>query len=273
MAVSKGIAIGAIISVASTMVLSRFLAERGELRSLHGQVMISMTLVEDLAVIVVDRAAAVARPIRGRAADHRAWAVAKSLLMLVPVAVLAYKIVPPLMKRVSRTGNQELYLLVAVALGLATAAVTQAVGLSLALGAFLAGIIVSESETAKETLHHLLPIRDVFVALFFVTIGILVNPRVVVSSPLLLLTIVSLTMVGKFVIWSLLVRLFRYPWRTALSRWFGSHPDRRIFFCVDPRSPRRPDGQRRHLQCDTRSVGRDHSAQRIDYAGFAADGG
>ena len=214
--VTKGVAIGAVISVASTMVMSKFLTERGELRSPHGQVMISVTLVEDLAVIVLT----VMLPSMGQLGGGRLIAVllaiGKSLLLLLPVVLLAYKFVPGLMKRVSRTGNQELYLLVAVALGLATAAVTEAAGLSLALGAFLAGIIVSESEQAHETLNHLLPIRDVFVALFFVTIGILVNPRVVFSSPGLLTAIVLLTMLGKFVIWTLLVRLFRYPWRTAL---------------------------------------------------------
>jgi CPA2 family monovalent cation:H+ antiporter-2 len=214
--IQKGIALGAVVSVASTMVLSKFLTERGELRSPHGQVMISVTLVEDLAVVMLT----VLLPSIGELGGGRLiavlLAVGKSLLLLVPVVFVAFKIVPGLMKRVSRTGNQELYLLVAVTLGLATAAITQAAGLSLALGAFLAGIIVSESEQAHETLNHLLPIRDIFVALFFVTIGILVNPRVVWSSPLLLLTIVAMTILGKFVIWTLIVRLFRYPWRTAL---------------------------------------------------------
>jgi len=214
--IPKGLALGAVISVASTMVLSRFLIERNELRSPHGQVMISVTLVEDLAVIVLTLILPSLGQLGGGRLIGVLFGVGKSLLLLVPVVFLAYKIVPGLMKRVSRIGNQELYLLVAMALGLATAAITEAVGLSLALGAFLAGLIVSESEQAHETLHHLLPIRDVFVALFFVTIGILVDPRVVISSPGLLTAIVVLTMLGKFAIWTLLVRLFRYPWRTAV---------------------------------------------------------
>jgi CPA2 family monovalent cation:H+ antiporter-2 len=214
--IPKGLALGAVISVASTMVLSRFLIERNELRSPHGQVMISVTLVEDLAVIVLTLILPSLGQLGGGRLIGVLLGVGKSLLLLVPVVFLAYKIVPRLMKRVSQIGNQELYLLVAMALGLATAAVTEAVGLSLALGAFLAGLIVSESEQAHETLNHLLPIRDVFVALFFVTIGILVDPRVVISSPGLLTAIVILTMLGKFAIWTLLVRLFRYPWRTAI---------------------------------------------------------
>jgi CPA2 family monovalent cation:H+ antiporter-2 len=109
-----------------------------------------------------------------------------------------------------------LFVLVAVALGFATAALTQAVGLSLALGAFLAGMIVSGSDVAHQTLSQLLPLRDVFVALFFVTVGALINPRVLLSEPWLLGVIVLMIVAGKFLIWTLIVWLFRYPFRTAL---------------------------------------------------------
>jgi len=111
--------------------------------------------------------------------------------------------------------------LVALALGFMTAALTQAVGLSLALGAFLAGLLISESEAAHATMQHLLPLRDAFVALFFVTMGILVDPRVVISKPSLLLVIIGLVVVGKFVIWALVVKLFRYPTSTALMVGLG----------------------------------------------------
>ena len=100
----------------------------------------------------------------------------KALLILVPAGYVAAKIIPPLMTRVARMHSDEMFLLVALAVGLGTAALTQAVGLSLALGAFLAGLIINGSEYAHETLARLLPLRDVFVALFFVTIGALIDP-------------------------------------------------------------------------------------------------
>jgi CPA2 family monovalent cation:H+ antiporter-2 len=213
---AQGIAVGAIVSVASTMVLSRLLADRGEMRSSHGHVMIGITLVEDLAVVVLT----VLLPSLSNLTGHRflglAIAFGKALLILVPVMFVASKLVPRLMTRVARMGNEELYLLVVLALGFATAAVTQAVGLSLALGAFLAGLIVSESGTTHKMLDKLLPLRDAFVALFFVTIGVLVDPRVLVSRPSLWITIVLLAVVGKFVVWTSVVWLFRYPVRTAL---------------------------------------------------------
>jgi CPA2 family monovalent cation:H+ antiporter-2 len=217
----QGIAVGAIISVASTMVLSRFLTERGELRSEQGQVMIGITLVEDLAVVVLT----ILLPSLGDLSRSRILALAialgKAVLILIPITLVAHKLIPPLMRRVMKAANPEFFVLVALALGFLTAALTQAVGLSLALGAFLAGLLVSESEAAHETMQHLLPLRDAFVALFFVTMGILVNPQILISKPSLLLVIVGLVVVGKFVVWTLVVKLFRYPATTALMVGLG----------------------------------------------------
>lgn len=218
---SQGIAVGAIVSVASTMVLSRLLADRGELRSLHGSVMIGITLVEDLAVVVLTVLLPSLTSLTGSHFVVLLIAFGKALLILIPVMFVAAKLVPPLMKRVEQAGNDEMYVLVVLALGFATAAVTQAVGLSLALGAFLAGLIVSECKTSEKMLDKLSPLRDAFVALFFVTIGVLVDPRILISKPSLWGAIVVLTMVGKFAIWTLIVWLFRYPPRTALMVGLG----------------------------------------------------
>jgi CPA2 family monovalent cation:H+ antiporter-2 len=214
---SQGIAVGAAVSVASTMVLSRLLMDGGELRSEHGRVMIGITLVEDFAVVALT----VLLPTLGMAGNGQllgvALALGKGLLILAPVALLAYKFVPPLMSWVARMKNEELALLVTLALGFATAALTQAVGLSLALGAFLAGVMISGSEQAHETLARVLPLRDAFVALFFVTIGALIDPRELFSHPSLLAEILGLVLLGKFVIWVGVVRVFRYPlWSAVL---------------------------------------------------------
>jgi len=212
---AQGIAVGAAASVASTMVLSRLLIDGGELQSEHGRVMIGITLVEDFAVVALT----VLLPSLGGSQRGELWAVGlalgKGLRILVPVALLAYKCVPPLMAWVARMKNDELYLLVTLALGFATAALTQAVGLSLALGAFLAGVVISGSEHAHETLTRVLPLRDAFVALFFVTIGALIDPRQLFSHPWLLAEILGLVVLGKFVIWLAVVRLFRYPLGSA----------------------------------------------------------
>jgi len=213
---TQGIVVGSIISVASTMVLTRLLLDRGELNTEHGRVMVAITLVEDLAVVIL----IVLLPSFGTLDANRflpiAKALGKAVLILVPAFLVAAKIVPPLLRVVARTRNPELFFGVVLAIGLGTAALTQAVGLSLALGAFVAGLMISESAYAQEALAHLLPIRDSFVALFFVTMGLLVDPRALISNLPLLAVMIGLILVGKFVIWTVVVRLFGYSIWTAV---------------------------------------------------------
>ena len=120
------------------------------------------------------------------------------------------------MRLVALTGNDELFLVVALAIGLGTAAFTQAVGLSLALGAFLAGLIISNSDYAHETLARLLPIRDIFVALFFVTVGALIDPATILQNLPLLGAMLALIVIGKLLIWTGVVTVFGFPISTGL---------------------------------------------------------
>ena len=212
----QGMVIGMVVSVASTMVLARLLIDRGELNSLHGRITIGITLVEDLAVVVL----IIIIPRVGRLEPGRLLDVAAGLglaiAILAPFLVLAWRVVPALLTRVARLQSAEIFLLVSLALALGTAAVTQAAGLSLALGAFLAGLLISESDYAHETLARLLSLRDVFVALFFVTVGALINPAAVVDNVGLLGVIVGLVVLGKLLIWTAVVRLFGHPTWTAV---------------------------------------------------------
>lgn len=212
----QGMVVGMIVSVASTMVLSRLLIDRGELQSTHGKIMVGITLVEDLAVVVLT----ILMPVLVSLTPHHllgvGMALGKASLILVPMGFLAVYLVPRLLERIARSNNKELFLLVLLAICLGTAALTEAVGLSLALGAFAAGLIVSASPYAHRALDQLMPLRDAFVALFFVTVGILINPRAVLAQPQLLLAILGLVVVGKFVIWTAVVKVFRYPLKTSL---------------------------------------------------------
>jgi len=212
----QGVIVGMVVSVASTMVLARLLMDRGEIRSPHGRVMIGLTLVEDLAVVVLT----ILIPVLGTMEPGRlvalGAALGKAALILVPFVLLAATVVPRVMSLVARMRSDEMLLLVALAVGLGTAALTQAVGLSLALGAFLAGLLISNSDYAHDTMARLLPVRDAFVALFFVTIGTLIDPRTVLANLPLLGVMLTLIMLGKLVIWTAVVRLFRYPLPTAL---------------------------------------------------------
>ncbi len=211
-----GLVVGMIISVASTMVLSRLLIDDGQLQSTHGKIMIGITLVEDLVVVVL----IILMPVLVSLTPHHllgvGLALGKAALILVPIGFLAVYLVPRWLTQVARSQNQELFLLVILAICLGTAALTEAVGLSLALGAFAAGLIISSSDYAHRALEQMMTLRDAFVALFFVTVGILINPRAVLSRPGLLLAILALVVVGKFVVWAAVVKLFGYRLKTAV---------------------------------------------------------
>jgi CPA2 family monovalent cation:H+ antiporter-2 len=212
----QGALLGAIVSVASTMVQVRILVDRGELHTRHGSVMVAITLLEDLAVVAMTVIIPVLK--QGANADYLAvaWTLSKAIAWLVPIWLLGSKVIPRMIGRVARTQTEELFLLVSLAICLGVAALVQATGLSLALGAFIAGMIISSSEYGHESLAQLLPMRDAFVALFFVTIGALVDPGVVVTHWPLLLSLLLMIVVGKFIIWALVVSLFREKWHTAV---------------------------------------------------------
>ncbi len=215
--IAQGLVIGAAVSVASTMVLARLLADSGKLNETYGRVTIAITLVEDLAVICMT----VVLPVFGGSGEgglaKAAWTLGKALLLLVPLAFLAIKVIPRLLRRVKLTCNPELFLLVAIAICLGTAALAQAVGFSVALGAFLAGLSISGSEDLHDAHIQLVPLRDAFVALFFVSLGTLIDPKVIFNSLPLLAVMLLLIVVGKFLIWTIVVWVFRYPIRTAIA--------------------------------------------------------
>ena len=212
----EGAIVGMVVSVASTMVLARLLLDRGELRSRHGRVMIGITLVEDLAVVVLIVLIPAIGGLHGGDILALGKALATAAAILVPFFFLAGRILPRLLTLVAKTRNDELFLLVALAVALGAAALTQAAGLSLALGAFLAGLLINESDYAHETLARLLPLRDAFVALFFVTVGALIDLRTIATSLPLLGALLGLVIVGKFVIWTTVTLVFGQPLWTAI---------------------------------------------------------
>jgi CPA2 family monovalent cation:H+ antiporter-2 len=213
---AQGAAVGCIISVASTMALMSLLKDRGEFSSEHGRIMVTLTLAEDLAVVILT----VLIPRFGSSDDAGYLdvflTIGKALLLLVPVIFASWKIVPRLMARAEKAGNDEISLLLALTVCMAVAAITEAAGLSFALGAFVAGLLLGGSDYAHRLAAKTLPIRDIFVALFFVTVGMLIDPRTWPSSWRLLLVLVALILAGKFAVWFGVLRLFRYPAKTAL---------------------------------------------------------
>jgi monovalent cation:H+ antiporter-2, CPA2 family len=215
--ITEGAVIGASVSVASTMVLVRLLNDSGKMTATFARIMIGITLVEDLAVICMT----VVLPIAGGSGEglllKAAWTLGKALILLIPLVFLAIKVIPRVLRRIKLLNSPELFLLIVIAVCLGTAALAQAVGFSVALGAFLAGLSISGSEDLHEADTQIVPLRDAFVALFFVSLGTLINPKILFASLPLLGLMLALIVVGKFLVWAAIVRIFRYSLKTAIA--------------------------------------------------------
>jgi len=209
--------LGGAIALSSTMVALKLLEERGELDTVHGRVVAGIALVQDLSlvpIIVVIPAIAGGEGDTGQAFG---LAVGKAVALLLGIYVLGAQVVPRLLGRVAATRSRELFLLSIVALALGTAAVSFQAGLSLAFGAFLAGLLVSESEYAQQTLVEVLPLREIFAVVFFVSIGMLIDPNVFVEDPQTVLAIAVAGVLGKLLLVTGLALAFGYMARTAVA--------------------------------------------------------
>jgi CPA2 family monovalent cation:H+ antiporter-2 len=217
----QGIAVGCIIAVASTMVLMRLLIDRGELGSEAGRVMVTLTLVEDLAVVILTVVLTTLGSSGAAGYIQVLWKISKALLLLVPVLLAGWKLVPRLLAQVEKACNDEISLLLALTICLVVAAITEAVGLSFALGAFVGGMLLGSSAYAHRLAGQTFPLRDTFVALFFVSVGMVIDPRTWLGDWQLITILVGMILVGKFVVWLVIVRLFRYSWQTAFRVGIG----------------------------------------------------
>jgi CPA2 family monovalent cation:H+ antiporter-2 len=214
---AHGLVIGATVSVASTMVLVRLLTDGGALAATPGRVAVGISLFEDLAVVLMT----VMIPAFAGSGEGRYFEAAKTLgravLLFVPLCFMAMKVIPGLLRRARDTGDTELFLLTALSVSLGTAALSQALGFSMALGAFLAGFSISECRDLHSSHAQLFPVRNAFVAMFFVSLGTLIQPEILWRSLPLVGVMLLLIVPGKFLIWLGVVKLFRYPTPTAIA--------------------------------------------------------
>ena len=214
---TASLVIGLAISVASTVVLLRNLMDGGLLNTLHGKVTIGWLVLEDLATIVL----LVVLPLLAPASSGDTWttplwAVGRALAFVILLLGVGPYLVPALVARTVRSGSRELFVLVALSAAVGTALVAGAVfGVSLALGAFLAGIIVGQTPFGYQVGADLVPFRDAFAVLFFVSVGMLVNPDYLRTHALEVLAISAVIVLGKSLLTVATGFLFKYPARTT----------------------------------------------------------
>jgi len=218
---TQGIFLGAILSLSSTAVVLKSLMERNETETAHGRVMLGILVVQDLALgLMLAILPALDKPSE-EISLAIGWALLKTGLLAVGAIAASIWLIPRLLRLLARTESRELFLLGVVALCLGIALLTESLGLSIEMGAFIAGLMISEVEYADQTLTYVEPIRDIFASLFFAAIGMLIDPGFIWNHLEVILELVALTFLGKFLIITPLVRLFGYPLKTALIAGLG----------------------------------------------------
>ncbi|MCU4424994.1 MULTISPECIES: cation:proton antiporter [Acinetobacter] len=218
---------GLSLSCASTVVLLKALGDRGLLDSVNGKIAVGWLLVEDLVmVLVLVLLPATAVLLGGKApegADSNIW-LTLGITLLKVIGFIAFmlivgkRVVPIIMQFVARLGSRELFTLTVVAAAVSIAYGSYAIfGVSMALGAFFAGMVVKESDFSHRAEEETLPLREIFSILFFVSVGMLFDPNILVERPLHILAVIAIIMVGKTLAAMALVLFFRYPINTALT--------------------------------------------------------
>lgn len=218
---AQGVFLGAILSLSSTAVVLKSLMERNETGTPHGQVLLGILVVQDLALgLMLAVLPALDKPVEeiGLAVG---WALLQTGLFALGAIAVGTWIIPRLLRVIARTESRDLFLLCVVALCLAIALLTEHLGLSIEMGAFVAGLMISDVEYSDQTLTYVEPLRDIFASLFFAAIGMLIDPMFLWNNLELILGLVALVFIGKFLIVTPLITLFGYPLKTALITGLG----------------------------------------------------
>ena len=222
---ATGLVFGLCLSTASTVVLLRALEERQLIDSQRGQIAIGWLIVEDLVMVLT---LVLLPAFSGMLESHHsspvelltglAVTIGKVIAFMVLMMVVGRRVVPWILAKTASTGSRELFTLsvLALALGIAYGAV-EFFDVSFALGAFFAGMVLNESELSQRAAHDTLPLRDAFAVLFFVSVGMLFDPMILVREPLTVIATLAIIVFGKSIAAFLLVKMFGHSKRTALT--------------------------------------------------------
>ena len=217
----QGVYLGCLVALSSTAIVLKLLQESGEIDTLHGRISLGILLLQDLALVPMMIVLPVLANPQGSLVVPLAVATGKAAAFLVAAILASRFVLPAVFRQTATSGSRELFLLLVLLLVLGTAWVSHAAGLSLALGAFVAGIVVSDSRYSLRILSDVLPFKDIFLCVFFVSVGMLLNPGFVLDHPEILGIVVLLVILVKFLVCTGVVVLFRYPLRVAIAAGAG----------------------------------------------------
>jgi CPA2 family monovalent cation:H+ antiporter-2 len=197
--INQAIFVGMLIAMSSTAIVLQLFQEKGWMNTLFGKNAVSILIFQDIIIIPM----MLAVPYLANTDGVKSGSINSILFGIGFVAVVVYaarKIVPPLLRTIVHTRNQELFLITIIVICFATAFITKQLGLKLALGAFLAGLVISESEYSFEALKNIMPFKKIFTAIFFISVGMLLNLSFLFENFLLLIVSTALVMLAKFII-------------------------------------------------------------------------
>jgi CPA2 family monovalent cation:H+ antiporter-2 len=214
--INQAVFLGFLVSLSSTAIVLKIAQERAEIESPHGRLTVGILFFQDIAVVPMMMLA----PILVAGSQEVAWTlfllVGKGIAIVCLVIVTAKWVIPLAFYQIVKLRAKELFVLAVVLIGLSVAWLTAELGLSLALGAFLAGLIVSESEFSHRALGNILPFRDLFTSFFFVSVGMLLDVRFVLNSPALLALTAASVVALKFLTASVSAGFLGFPLRTSV---------------------------------------------------------
>jgi len=211
--------LGLVAALSSTMVVMKTLSDRGELHSLHGRILTGILLIQDLAFVPI---IALLPALSGEDfLTDLGFGLLKAVILLGLMIILGSKGIPWLLARITGLGSREIFIVTVVAITFVSAAATESLGLSAALGAFVAGLLLSETDFGHRALSEVVPLRDTFSALFFVSLGMLTDPSFLADNLDLVLPLVGSIILMKFVITTFLVRGFGFLPHTSVLTGLG----------------------------------------------------
>ena len=211
--------LGLVAALSSTMVVMKTLSDRGELHSLHGRILTGILLIQDLAFVPI---IALLPALSGEDfLTDLGFGLLKAVILLGLMIILGSKGIPWLLARITGLGSREIFIVTVVAITFVAAAATESLGLSAALGAFVAGLLLSETDFGHRALSEVVPLRDTFSALFFVSLGMLTDPSFLADNLDLVLPLVGSIILMKFVITTFLVRGFGFLPHTSVLTGLG----------------------------------------------------
>src|SRR5699024_1257566 len=207
---------GFLVALSSTAIILGLFDERGETNTPTGQLALGVLIFQDLAIVLMVLLGPILAGNTGTNSNIF-LVLGKAALIIVLILVLAQRIVPWILDKIAETRRQELFLLTVVAICFGTAALTNMVGVSLALGAFLAGVVVSESYYSEQAISEILPLRTIFNAVFFVSVGMLLDLKYVVEYPIMIAGVAASVIVLKFFVNTSSLLILKRPIRISAA--------------------------------------------------------